>query len=117
MCSKGKTSFSGLRSATVWLSQDSALHYTRPMGDAQRRTTRRRRSPRSTSIHFLPQWMAAGAFRPIAKIKRCFRRAIRLDAAFYLQEGKVKVCVVNELGKEAVVAIHNNGDFFRRGLP
>ena len=34
------------------------------------------------------------------------------DAVFYLQEGKVKVCVVSQQGKEAVVALHGNGDFF-----
>jgi CRP/FNR family transcriptional regulator, cyclic AMP receptor protein len=34
------------------------------------------------------------------------------DAVFYIQEGKVKVCVVSEQGKEAVVALHGNGDFF-----
>jgi len=34
---------------------------------------------------------------------------------FYIQEGKVKVCVVSERGKEAVVAIHNAFDFFGEG--
>jgi CRP/FNR family cyclic AMP-dependent transcriptional regulator len=34
------------------------------------------------------------------------------DAVFYIQEGSVKVCVVSEQGKEAVVALHGNGDFF-----
>ena len=34
------------------------------------------------------------------------------DAVYYIQEGKVKVCVVSEQGKEAVVALHGNGDFF-----
>ena len=37
------------------------------------------------------------------------------DAVFYIQEGKVKVCVVSEQGKEAVVALHGNGDFFGEG--
>jgi CRP-like cAMP-binding protein len=37
------------------------------------------------------------------------------DAVFYIQEGKVKVCVVSERGKEAVVALHGNGDFFGEG--
>src|SRR5436190_3120270 len=34
------------------------------------------------------------------------------DAVFYIQEGKVKVCVVSKRGKEAVVALHGKGDFF-----
>lgn len=34
------------------------------------------------------------------------------DTVFYIQKGKVKVCVVSEQGKEAVVALHGEGDFF-----
>ena len=37
------------------------------------------------------------------------------DAVFYIQDGKAKVCVVSEHGKEAVVAIHGQGDFFGEG--
>jgi CRP/FNR family cyclic AMP-dependent transcriptional regulator len=37
------------------------------------------------------------------------------DSVFYIQDGKVKVTVVSERGKEAVVAIHENGDFFGEG--
>jgi len=37
------------------------------------------------------------------------------DSVFYIQEGKVKVTVVSEQGKEAVVAIHGKGDFFGEG--
>src|SRR5664280_1716996 len=34
------------------------------------------------------------------------------DAVFYIQKGKVKVTVVSEQGKEAVVAILGTDDFF-----
>jgi CRP/FNR family transcriptional regulator, cyclic AMP receptor protein len=37
------------------------------------------------------------------------------DSVFYIQDGKVKVIVVSEQGKEAVVAIHGKGDFFGEG--
>ena len=37
------------------------------------------------------------------------------DAVFYIQSGKVKVCVTSEQGKEAVVALHGTGDFFGQG--
>jgi CRP/FNR family transcriptional regulator, cyclic AMP receptor protein len=37
------------------------------------------------------------------------------DSVFYIQEGKVKVCVVSEQGKEAVVAILSAGDFCGEG--
>jgi CRP/FNR family transcriptional regulator, cyclic AMP receptor protein len=37
------------------------------------------------------------------------------DAVFYIQKGKVKVTVVSEQGKEAVVAILGPGEFFGEG--
>jgi CRP-like cAMP-binding protein len=37
------------------------------------------------------------------------------DSVFYIQDGKVKVCVVSDQGKEAVVALHGTGDFFGEG--
>jgi CRP/FNR family transcriptional regulator, cyclic AMP receptor protein len=37
------------------------------------------------------------------------------DAVFYVHEGKVKVVVTSEQGKEAVVALHGKGDFFGEG--
>jgi CRP/FNR family cyclic AMP-dependent transcriptional regulator len=37
------------------------------------------------------------------------------DAAFYIEKGKVKVTVLSSKGKEAVLAIFGNGDFFGEG--
>src|ERR1700678_3779926 len=37
------------------------------------------------------------------------------DAVFYIQNGKVKLTVVSEQGKEAVVAILGTNDFFGEG--
>jgi CRP/FNR family transcriptional regulator, cyclic AMP receptor protein len=37
------------------------------------------------------------------------------DAVFYIQSGKLKVTVLSDQGKEAVVAIHEKGDFFGEG--
>jgi CRP/FNR family cyclic AMP-dependent transcriptional regulator len=37
------------------------------------------------------------------------------DAVFYVQKGKVKLTVISEQGKEAVVAILGPGDFFGEG--
>ena len=37
------------------------------------------------------------------------------DSVFYIQEGKVKVTVISDHGKEAVVAIQGQGDFFGEG--
>ena len=49
------------------------------------------------------------------KSRKVFSQGDPADAVFYVQEGKVKVCVINELGKEAVVAVHDEGDFFGEG--
>jgi len=48
-------------------------------------------------------------------MRKSFCRATRRILLFYIQEGKVKVCVLSELGKEAVVAIQGKGDFFGEG--
>jgi CRP/FNR family transcriptional regulator, cyclic AMP receptor protein len=37
------------------------------------------------------------------------------DSVFYIRDGKVKVSVRSDQGKEAVVAIHGKGDFFGEG--
>src|SRR5437870_5574319 len=37
------------------------------------------------------------------------------DAVFYIEKGKVKLTVLSTRGKEAVVAILGNGDFFGEG--
>ncbi|MGB6326516.1 MAG: cyclic nucleotide-binding domain-containing protein [Methylocella sp.] len=37
------------------------------------------------------------------------------DAVFYIERGKVKVTVVSEQGKEAVVAMLGTNDFFGEG--
>jgi CRP/FNR family transcriptional regulator, cyclic AMP receptor protein len=49
------------------------------------------------------------------KNRKVFSQGDPADAVFYIQEGNVKVCVVSEQGKEAVVALHGNGDFFGEG--
>ena len=46
------------------------------------------------------------------KDQKVFSQGDPGDAVFYIQEGKVKVCVISEQGKEAVVALHECGDFF-----
>jgi CRP/FNR family cyclic AMP-dependent transcriptional regulator len=37
------------------------------------------------------------------------------DAVFYIKEGKVKLAVVSQIGKEATIGILNEGDFFGEG--
>jgi CRP/FNR family transcriptional regulator, cyclic AMP receptor protein len=49
------------------------------------------------------------------KHQKVFSQGEPADSVFYIQEGKVKVCVISERGKEAVVALHAKGDFFGEG--
>jgi CRP/FNR family cyclic AMP-dependent transcriptional regulator len=44
-----------------------------------------------------------------------FARGDAADAVFYVQDGKVKMTVVSEQGKEAVVAIVQTGEFLGEG--
>ena len=44
-----------------------------------------------------------------------FAQGSRADAVFYIEKGKVKLTVLSSRGKEAVVAILGNGDFFGEG--
>jgi CRP-like cAMP-binding protein len=49
------------------------------------------------------------------KNEKIFSQGDPADSVFYIQEGKIKVCVLSEQGKEAVVAIQGKGDFFGEG--
>ena len=49
------------------------------------------------------------------KHEKIFSQGDPADSVFYIQEGQVKVCIISELGKEAVVALHGKGDFFGEG--
>jgi CRP/FNR family transcriptional regulator, cyclic AMP receptor protein len=56
--------------------------------------------------------------RPTSKYETggvVFKQGEPADAVFYIQKGKVKLVVVSEQGKEAVVAILGAGDFFGEG--
>jgi CRP/FNR family transcriptional regulator, cyclic AMP receptor protein len=59
-----------------------------------------------------------GKGRTIAKYRKneeVFAQGDPADSVFYVQKGKVKLSVVSEHGKEAVVAILDAGDFFGEG--
>lgn len=59
-----------------------------------------------------------GEGRSIGKYRKnqpVFAQGEPADAVFFIQKGKVKITVVSEQGKEAVVAILNADDFFGEG--
>jgi CRP/FNR family transcriptional regulator, cyclic AMP receptor protein len=49
------------------------------------------------------------------KNQKIFAQGDKADAVFYIQDGQVKLSVISELGKEAVVALHGKEDFFGEG--
>jgi CRP/FNR family transcriptional regulator, cyclic AMP receptor protein len=49
------------------------------------------------------------------KNRKIFAQGDVADSVFYIQQGQVKLSVVSELGKEAVVALHRSADFFGEG--
>ena len=59
-----------------------------------------------------------GEGRTVARYREnqpVFAQGDRADALFYLQAGKIKVTVVSKQGKEAVIAILGEGEFFGEG--
>jgi CRP/FNR family cyclic AMP-dependent transcriptional regulator len=51
----------------------------------------------------------------VRKKQAIFAQGDACDAVFYVQKGKVKLTVVSKSGKEAIVGIWNEGDFFGEG--
>jgi CRP-like cAMP-binding protein len=50
-----------------------------------------------------------------SKQQTIFAQGGSSDAVFYIKEGKVKLTVVSQIGKEATIGILNSGDFFGEG--
>jgi CRP-like cAMP-binding protein len=72
---------------------------------------------RKRSTSFNPQTFLAtvGSGKTILQCRKnqtLFSQGDTADAVFYIQEGKVKLTVLSHQGKEAVVAILGEGDFF-----
>ena len=64
---------------------------------------------------FLGQADGGRTIKSYRRNEKIFSQGDPADAVFYVQEGKVKVSVISDLGKEAVVALHGKGDFFGEG--
>ncbi len=50
-----------------------------------------------------------------ARRKTIFRQGDGADAVFYIQKGKVQITVLSEQGKEGVIGILEDGEFFGEG--
>ena len=75
---------------------------------------------KGSKLSFDPKRFLAkvGKGKTISKYRKdqiVFSQGQVADAIFYIQQGKVKLTVVSEQGKEAVVAILEPGQFFGEG--
>jgi CRP-like cAMP-binding protein len=61
---------------------------------------------------FLAQAGAGKTIERYARNQKIFSQGEIADTVFFIQEGKVKITVLSELGKEAVVGIFAEGQFF-----
>jgi CRP/FNR family transcriptional regulator, cyclic AMP receptor protein len=60
----------------------------------------------------------AGKCRSVSNYRKnqtIFAQGDAADSVFYIQDGQVKLSVISELGKEAVVALHGKENFFGEG--
>jgi CRP/FNR family cyclic AMP-dependent transcriptional regulator len=64
---------------------------------------------------FLATIGAGRKFVLFPKKQPIFRQGDNADAVFYIQTGKVKLTVVSKTGKEAMIGILGEGDFFGEG--
>jgi CRP/FNR family transcriptional regulator, cyclic AMP receptor protein len=64
---------------------------------------------------FLDSVGASRKVQEFGKKQAIFSQGDAADSVMYIQKGSVKLTVVNESGKEAVVAIFGSGDFFGEG--
>jgi CRP/FNR family transcriptional regulator, cyclic AMP receptor protein len=64
---------------------------------------------------FLVRAAPGRATEKYEKNKKIFSQADVANAVFFIQKGKVKITVLSEHGKEAVVAILSEGQFFGEG--
>ena len=83
-----------------------------------RRGSRVMKSERGITFNPQVYFELAGASRRVAGFRKkqaIFSQGDAADCVIYIREGNVKLTVVNESGKEAVLAIFGPGDFFGEG--
>jgi CRP/FNR family cyclic AMP-dependent transcriptional regulator len=79
---------------------------------------RKKTSSKSPAFNVLTFLDSTGLGRSISVLKRndtIFRQGESAKEVFYIQKGSVKLIVVNESGREAVMAVLGAGDFFGEG--
>jgi CRP/FNR family transcriptional regulator, cyclic AMP receptor protein len=74
-----------------------------------------KRKPTFDPKTFLEQIGEGRSISKCGKNRIVYSQGDPADAVFYIQKGKVKVTVISDQGKDAVVAIHDANEFFGEG--
>ena len=77
--------------------------------------TRMKKAARADVETFLAQMSAGRTVSDFRKDQVIFRQGDAADSVFYVQNGKAKITVTSDHGKEAVIAVLSKGDFFGEG--
>ena len=91
-----------------------------PKGDVTKKLFGERAMAKKQKIPFDPKVFLSKVGRgrvvsDYSKNQIVYSQGAPADSVFYIQTGKVKITVLSEQGKEAVVAILGTGDFFGEG--
>jgi CRP/FNR family transcriptional regulator, cyclic AMP receptor protein len=73
------------------------------------------KKPQFSARSFLAKAGAGRALKHFVRSEVIFAQADPADALFYIQKGKVKLTVISNRGKQAMIAILGAGDFFGEG--
>jgi CRP-like cAMP-binding protein len=89
------------------------------MSSLSRLPTRQRRARKQANLFdpkaFLAQVGLGRTIHHYGPKRAIFSQGERADAVFYIQEGRVKLCVLSKQGKEATIALLGPGDFVGEG--
>ncbi len=85
------------------------------MKATQKRSTTQKRAPEFDPKSFLAKGGKGRTVGNHPKNHQVFLQGEPADSLFYIQKGKIKLTVVSQQGKEAVVALLGTGDFFGEG--
>ncbi len=73
------------------------------------------KQPRFSPARFLSTIGEGRAVVRFPKKQTVFAQSEACDAVFYIKEGKVRITVLSDIGKEATIGILSEGDFFGEG--
>src|SRR5690349_20516374 len=97
-----------------WRHGERRAYYSRVPRDSQRLCMTPREHPFDPKV-FLAKVGNGRSMAEYHKKQVVFAQSDPADAIFYIQKGKVKLTVVSDNGKEAVIAILGIGDFLGEG--